>query len=190
MTDSGLLRLLPAVREFRGSGWGGYFWDSVGRRSSCLFCPYQRSDPDLRPPVTAGARRKLGQRVSQPLSTSLSPPTLLLSLTYTVETRARAHAHVRVFDYLRARAKLWISCVKACAHLFLAGSQSCVGGTISAPACVRVRARSAPARARVLCVYVFLLCNSQQMTTWGDGGFTVDVLHALLRTESERQRAN
>lgn len=54
----------------------GVLLGSVGRKSSCLFCPYQGSNPDLRPPVAAGARRKLGHRLSQALSL---PP--FLSLT-------------------------------------------------------------------------------------------------------------
>lgn len=98
----GMLSLLPTVRTL------GFSWGSVGRKSSCLFCPYQGSNPDLRPPVAAGARRKLGQKLSRVLSSSIS-----LSL----------EGPLCVFDYPRARAELWISCIKTCAHLFLAESE-------------------------------------------------------------------
>ncbi len=101
MDDSGLLCLHPVARE---SITLGFSWDSVGRRSSCLLYPYQGSDPDLRPSVAAGARRKLGQRLSR----FLFPPT---------STRVC----MGVLDYLHAPAKFWISCVRTCAHLFWQG---------------------------------------------------------------------
>lgn len=46
---------IAAVMESKMSGFSR---DSVGRRSSCLLCPYQGTDPELRPPVTEGAHKK------------------------------------------------------------------------------------------------------------------------------------
>ena len=68
--------------------WGNpRLWGSPGipweGKSSCLLCPYQGSDPDLRPLAAAGARTQLGQRVSQSLSL---PPSLAVDSSVYVWT--------------------------------------------------------------------------------------------------------
>lgn len=103
----------------------------MGRKSCCLLCPYTRSQT----PGEGGGAQKLGQRVSQ------SPSLHAVCVSLPACTRR--------------------SLLDLCAHLVLAGSQSCGGGTFSEFECMSVRSCSASE-----------LCNSQQMTTWGDVGFT------------------